>query len=113
VHELPHLCARVVDDAALAGIVAPEPARGTWPEKIVVKTDQVLSHGFERRFDAVLVDEGQDFGLQWWNLLREPRGSTGGEMLLVTDPTVDLYGKSSGRDRARSSRPASPNRGST
>ena len=88
-------CARVVDDAALAGIVAPEPARGTWPEKIIVKTDHVLSHGFERRFDAVLVDEGQDFGLQWWNLLRDRVVRPGGEMLLVTDPTVDLYGKSS------------------
>ncbi len=87
-------CARTVDDAALAGIVAPEPARGTWPEKIVVKTDHVLSHGYERRFDAVLVDEGQDFHIQWWNLLRDRVVRPGGEMLLVTDPTVDLYGKS-------------------
>lgn len=88
-------CARVVDDAALAGVVAAEPPRGTWPEKILVKTEDVLSHGFERRFDAVLVDEGQDFRLQWWNLLREHVVRPGGEMLLVTDPTVDLYGKSS------------------
>jgi superfamily I DNA/RNA helicase len=43
----------------------------------------------------VLVDEGQDFGLQWWNLLRDRVVRPGGEMLLVTDPTVDLYGKSS------------------
>ncbi len=88
-------CARVVDDAAVAGIVAAEPSRGTWPEKIVLKTDDVLSSGFERRFDAVLVDEGQDFRLQWWNLLRDHVVRPGGEMLLVTDPTVDLYGKSS------------------
>ena len=88
-------CARVVDDASAAGIVAAEPARGTWPEKIVVKTDDVLTRGFDRRYDAVLVDEGQDFRLQWWNLLREKVVRPGGEMLLVTDPTVDLYGKSS------------------
>ncbi len=88
-------CARVVDDASLAGVVSAEPTRGTWPEKILVKTDDVLSHGFERRFDAVLVDEGQDFRIQWWNLLRDRVVRPGGEMLLVTDPTVDLYGKSS------------------
>lgn len=88
-------CARVVDDAAAVGVVAAEPARGTWPEKIVVKTEDVLDNGFERRFDAILVDEGQDFRLQWWNLLRERVLRPGGEMLLTTDPTVDLYGKSS------------------
>jgi hypothetical protein len=89
------LCARIVEDAAAAGIVAEEPARGTWPEKIVVKTEEVLQRGFECRYDAVLVDEGQDFRLQWWNLLRDFVVRDGGEMLLTTDPTVDLYGKSS------------------
>ncbi len=88
-------CSRVVDDAADAGVVADEPARGTWPEKIVVKTEEVLRRGFDRSYDAVLVDEGQDFRLQWWNLLRERVLQPGGEMLLVADPTVDLYGKSS------------------
>jgi hypothetical protein len=88
-------CARVVDDAAAAGVVAEEPTRGTWPEKIVVKTTDVLTRGFDRRYDAVMVDEGQDFRLEWWNLLREQVVRPGGEMLLVTDPTVNLYGKSS------------------
>jgi AAA domain len=88
-------CARVVDDAAAAGIVAVEPARGTWPVKIVEKTADVLARGFECGYDAILVDEGQDFTLQWWNLLRDQVLRPGGEMLLVTDPTVDLYGKSS------------------
>ncbi|HYN31466.1 MAG TPA: UvrD-helicase domain-containing protein [Ilumatobacteraceae bacterium] len=88
-------CARVVDDAAAAGVDAEEPARGTWPEKIVVKTQDVLERGFDCHFDAVLIDEGQDFRLQWWNLLRDEVVRPGGEMLLVTDPTVDLYGKSS------------------
>lgn len=88
-------CARVVDDAAAAGVEADETVRGTWPEKIVAKTQDVLTRGFDRRYDAVLVDEGQDFRMQWWNLLREQVVRPGGEMLLVTDPTVDLYGKSS------------------
>ena len=91
-------CSRVVDDAAQAGIVAEEPARGTWPVKIVVKTRDVLAAGFDRRFDAVLVDEGQDFMLDWWNLLREHVIRPDGEMLLVADSTVDLYGKSAWDD---------------
>jgi hypothetical protein len=91
-------CSRVVDDAAQAGIVASEPARGTWPMKIVVKARGVFEAGFDRRFDAVLVDEGQDFTVDWWNLLREHVVRPDGEMLLVADSTVDLYGKSTWDD---------------
>jgi superfamily I DNA/RNA helicase len=91
-------CSRVVDDAAQAGIVASEPARGTWPMKIVVKARGVFEAGFGRRFDAVLVDEGQDFTVDWWNLLREHVVRPDGEMLLVADSTVDLYGKSTWDD---------------
>ncbi|MBD2302987.1 nuclease-related domain-containing DEAD/DEAH box helicase [Nostoc sp. FACHB-190] len=41
-------------------------------------------------FDAILVDEGQDYNLDWWNTLRKVRRK-GGEMLLVADETQDLY----------------------
>ena len=44
-----------------------------------------------QRFDAVLVDEGQDFHPPWWNVLRKVCRS-GGEMLLVADATQDVYG---------------------
>jgi hypothetical protein len=46
------------------------------------------------RYDAILVDEGQDFELDWWNFLRESVRKPGGEMLLVADSTQDLYGRS-------------------
>ena len=91
-------CSRLVEDAAQAGIVAEEPARGTWPVRIVAKARVVVGAGFERRFDAVLVDEGQDFTLDWWNLLREHIVRPDGEMLLVADSTVDLYGTSAWDD---------------
>lgn len=42
------------------------------------------------KYDAILVDEGQDYRLSWWNALRAACKS-GGEMLLVADPTQDLY----------------------
>lgn len=44
-----------------------------------------------QRYDAVLVDEGQDFLPTWWNVLRKVCNA-GGEMLLVADATQDIYG---------------------
>lgn len=44
-----------------------------------------------QRYDAVLVDEGQDFLPSWWNVLRKVCRD-GGEMLLVADATQDVYG---------------------
>lgn len=43
-------------------------------------------------YDAVLVDEGQEFNLKWWNLLRKVC-KPGGEMLLVADQTTGLNSK--------------------
>jgi len=43
------------------------------------------------RFDAILVDEGQDFRPYWWNVIRKAR-KPGGQMMLVADATQDVYG---------------------
>lgn len=43
------------------------------------------------RYDAILVDEGQDFRPSWWNALRTALNPDG-EMLLVADATQDVYG---------------------
>ncbi|OPY14050.1 MAG: UvrD/REP helicase [Syntrophus sp. PtaB.Bin001] len=48
--------------------------------------------GIIPRFDAVLVDERQDFLPSWWNVLRKVCRE-GGEMLLVADATQDIYGR--------------------
>lgn len=50
--------------------------------------------GLVQRYDAVLVDEGQDFQPNWWGLLRKVR-KPGGEMLLAADATQDVYGTAS------------------
>lgn len=44
------------------------------------------------RYDAILVDEGQDFTLEWWNLIRRVLNPNG-EMLLTADETQDVYGR--------------------
>jgi Nuclease-related domain len=46
------------------------------------------------RYDAILVDEGQDILPGWWSALRQVCKS-GGEMLLVADSTQDVYGNAS------------------
>ena len=46
---------------------------------------------FVSSYDAILVDEGQDFLPYWWAILRK-LCKTGGEMLLVADSTQDIYG---------------------
>ena len=43
------------------------------------------------RYDAILVDEGQDYRLSWWNALRNA-AKPGAEFLLVADKTQDVYG---------------------
>ena len=42
------------------------------------------------KYDAILVDEGHDFHVHWWTLLRKALVS-GGEALFVCDKTQDLY----------------------
>ena len=42
------------------------------------------------KYDAVLVDEAQDFYPSWWNVLRKVCRKEG-EMLLVADATQDVY----------------------
>jgi hypothetical protein len=42
-------------------------------------------------YDAILVDEGQDYRPLWWNVLRKAC-KPAGEMVLVADATQDVYG---------------------
>lgn len=44
-----------------------------------------------RRYDAILVDEGQDFRLDWWQTLQAALAKDG-EMLLVADKTQNVFG---------------------
>lgn len=46
------------------------------------------------KYDAILVDEGQDYRPLWWNALRGALRA-GGEMVLVADASQDVYGSAS------------------
>jgi len=45
-------------------------------------------------FDAILIDEGQDFEREWWQFIRGNMLKPDGEMLLVADRTQNLYDRS-------------------
>ena len=91
-------CTRVVQDAEVLGAHLAAPPGMPWTVGIVAKATQAYEHGFGTRYDAVLVDEGQDFTQEWWNLLRDHVLATGGEMLVAADPTQDIYDRVSWLD---------------
>lgn len=94
-------CGRLAEDAKQAGFTVPDHGELDRWDADVRRAGDVLQAGFERCFDAVLVDEGQDFTLEWWNLLRRHVVREGGEMLLVADPTQDVYEKKAWTDEER------------
>jgi hypothetical protein len=52
---------------------------------------EAVAHRDVTRYDAILVDEGQDYRPQWWNILRQAC-RPGGEVVLAADATQDVYG---------------------
>lgn len=50
-----------------------------------------VTHHLMPRYDAILVDEGQDIRPSWWQTLRLAL-KPGGEMILVADKTQNVYG---------------------
>jgi superfamily I DNA/RNA helicase len=52
--------------------------------------NSAIDNSESEKYDAILVDEGQDFNPEWWNILRRLLVE-GGEMLLVADSTQDIY----------------------
>jgi hypothetical protein len=93
-------CTRVVQDAEISGFATSAPKGASWTQAIVSKALVALEAGYEDRYDAILIDEGQDFTVRWWDLLRNYTLVAGGEMLLMTDPTLDLYERNAWVDEA-------------
>ena len=66
----------------------------TLTNELPALVDEILSkhpNDFVNKYDAILVDEGQDFLPHWWAILRK-LCKTDGEKLLVADSTQDIYG---------------------
>jgi hypothetical protein len=76
--------------------IADDPADDVLEKLLPALTARAIDGGADRvpRYDAILVDEGQDFNLEWWNVLRKVCRPEG-EMLLVAEETQDLYARAS------------------
>ena len=86
-------CTRVVSDAEMAGALLDSTRGVPWTVGIVEKATQAYREGHGPRFDAVMVDEGQDFTDLWWSFLNDNVLVEGGETLLTADRTQDIYAR--------------------
>ncbi len=84
-------CTRVVQDAEVLGAHLAAPSGMPWTVGIVAKASQAYELGYGSRYDAILIDEGQDFTSDWWDLLRNSVLADDGETLVAVDPTQDIY----------------------
>lgn len=73
-----------IDDDSLAGY-----------EILVAHARQAYEKQSGPRYDAILVDEGQDFLPEWWQFLRADVCRPGGEMVLAADKAQDIYDRAS------------------
>ena len=72
-------------------------------DKIIQRAEVIYRMGKPGlpKYDAILVDEGQDFKLEWWNFVRYSlRKSSSSELLLASDVSQDLYGRRTWTDEA-------------
>ena len=92
-----HVCYEVGWDArydALAkamGNVSPDEVRSILNDKIPALAALAVDQPGATKYDAILVDEGQDYRPSWWSILRKANVKEG-EMMLVADATQDVYG---------------------
>ena len=88
------LCHDLAEQAKVPFVIPPEPkkARVFWETEAPVLLLEALEALPEKRWDALIVDEGQDFKPHWWEALeetlREPRKGT---LYVFHDPNQDLY----------------------
>ena len=69
----------------------PDPVLRDELASLVMRLYREDADGSMPAYDAILVDEGQDFHVSWWQTLRCAL-KPGGEMVLVADKTQDVYG---------------------
>jgi hypothetical protein len=94
-------CEHIVHDAEFCGFKTIARPGSSWTTSMVARAEEAFERGYQQRYDAVLVDEGQDFAIAWWNLLRKHVVEPDGEMLLVADPTQNLYDRKGWSDEDR------------
>lgn len=92
-----YLCRRLCYGASLdkeyAGLFQTAKKQGlSFPEndEFCAVINKAIEMSEPEKYDAILVDEGQDFNPKWWDILKKLLAD-GGEMLLCADTTQDIY----------------------
>lgn len=78
------LATRIAHDAERLGSEPPVSSRA-----LLERSESMSSAWKLERYDAVLVDEGQDIEAGWWDLLRDHLLTPDGELFLVADPAAN------------------------
>lgn len=78
-------------DQLVASATTKEAKKSALEFEIAKLADEALSSPDVTRYDAILVDEGQDYRPLWWNVLRKAC-KPHGEVVLAADATQDIYG---------------------
>ncbi|RKG72683.1 AAA family ATPase [Corallococcus terminator] len=73
------------------GRIVPGQRQVLLDDEIPALASEAVEQPGATKYDAILVDEGQDFHPHWWSALRKAL-VPGGEMMLVADATQDVYG---------------------
>lgn len=71
--------------------VSQDELRSILSDKIPALAAKAIEQPGATKYDAILVDEGQDYRPNWWTVLRRAHVKDG-EMMLVADATQDVYG---------------------
>jgi len=78
--------------AEAAGYQSEWPKGARWPQATLDRARQVIEQGFDFHYDALLIDEGQDFQREWCSMLQRNYLKADGEMMIAVNPDQDLYG---------------------
>ncbi|MBM4371988.1 MAG: AAA family ATPase [Deltaproteobacteria bacterium] len=71
-----------------------EAARRFWEEEAPALLLDALTAGLLPRFDAVVVDEAQDFASEWWQLIQALLRDPGrGHLVIFEDPAQEIFGR--------------------
>ena len=92
-------CAQQVQRAGLVWKPAKKDGDTFWDETAADLLLEALERLPEERYDAVIVDEGQDFKPAWWLAIEEAlREPTKGTIYVFFDPNQNIYGGGPARE---------------
>ncbi len=87
-----HGLVKHLTDASLKKL--PSETEDQWNERVgVILHQHIASGNLQTRYDAILIDEGQDFAVSWLQSLTELLNPETDSLLLCLDPAQNIFGR--------------------